>query len=72
MNWNDHLPPHFHARYSEHQATFRLNGDLLQGKFPPRAQNLVKEWAIIHEKELADVWLKAMQHEELPWIKPLP
>ena len=25
MNWEDHPPPHFHARYGEHEAVMRLD-----------------------------------------------
>jgi hypothetical protein len=24
MYWNDHLPPHFHAKYGEHEITVNI------------------------------------------------
>ena len=71
MNLNDHIPPHFHARYGGYQATFLLNGELYKGEFPPTAKKLIKEWAVLHENTLEITWKKAMNHEELPWIEPL-
>lgn len=41
MNFDDHNPPHFHARYGEYKATFTLNGDLLQGDLPKKQLRLV-------------------------------
>jgi hypothetical protein len=34
--YSDHAPPHFHARYGEHEALVDLNTlDVLQGQVPP-------------------------------------
>jgi hypothetical protein len=30
-------PPHFHAKYSGHDALFNLNGDILESELPKRA-----------------------------------
>jgi hypothetical protein len=60
MYFDDHAPPHFHAIYSEHEASFRL-GDLavLEGHLPSRAMRLVREWAHLHAAELAATWARA-------------
>lgn len=71
MNWNDHFPAHFHARYGGAQAIFSLDGGLIKGQFPENGQRLVKEWAQKHQAELLVVWQKAREHQELPWIEPL-
>lgn len=26
MYWNDHNPPHFHAKYGEYEVTISMNG----------------------------------------------
>jgi hypothetical protein len=53
MFFNDHPPPHFHARYGEFEATIDFDTmEVLEGGLPPRALNLVREWAIIHREEL--------------------
>jgi hypothetical protein len=49
MFFNDHAPPHFHARYSEFEATIEIGTlAIIEGQLPRRALNLVQEWAMIH------------------------
>ena len=39
MYYRDHAPPHFHAIYGEHEATFRIaTGTVLAGRLPRRAR----------------------------------
>jgi len=46
FNYNDHLPPHFHAEYAEHQAQIAIGSHaLLRGHLPGRVLGLVQEWA---------------------------
>src|ERR1051326_3915199 len=55
MFFNDHPPPHFHARYGEFEATIDISTlDVLEGQLPRRALNLVQEWAMIHRGELLE------------------
>ena len=36
--YNDHNPPHFHAKYGEHEALVEINnGKVIAGKLPQRA-----------------------------------
>jgi hypothetical protein len=50
MFFNDHAPPHFHARYGEFEATIDIDTlEVMQGDLPSRALNLVKEWAMIND-----------------------
>jgi hypothetical protein len=50
MFFNDHAPPHFHARYGEFEATIDIGTlEIIEGQLPRRALNLVHEWAIIHK-----------------------
>jgi len=42
MFFNDHPPPHFHARYGEFEATIEIATlNILEGALPARALNLV-------------------------------
>jgi len=46
MHFGDHLPPHFHAEYGEHQAVIDIRTLVVIGGYlPPRALGLVIEWA---------------------------
>ena len=73
MFFNDHDPPHFHARYAEHRARVAIaTGDLLDGDLPLRAVRLVKEWAELHHDELQEDWRLAQELQPLRPIKPLP
>ena len=39
--YNDHAPPHFHARYGEFEIRVNIeNGDVMSGNFPKRAESL--------------------------------
>ena len=72
MYYNDHAPPHFHARYAEHEAEIVLDSHrLLAGGLPPRAHALVVEWAGLHHEELATNWRAARRGEPLSWIQGL-
>ena len=52
-----HHGPHFHVRYQEHSAVFRIDPImLLEGSLPLRQQRLVEAWAELHQSELADDW----------------
>ena len=32
MNYNDHLPPHFHARYQDQEITVEIESGVVQGR----------------------------------------
>ena len=50
MFFNDHAPPHFHARYGEFAATIDLGTlAVLRGELPSRCLDLVQEGAMIHD-----------------------
>ena len=39
MSYNDHNPPHFHARYGRAKALIRIaDGQLIAGELPPTAR----------------------------------
>ena len=54
MFYNDHSPPHFHARYGEHRAIIEIESlRVLSGRLSPRTLGLVTEWAAMHQDEQA-------------------
>ncbi len=72
MNYNDHAPPHFHVRYSDHKALISIQTlSLLEGRLPPRVFGLIMEWASRHQAELMANWMRARQQAELHSIEPL-
>ncbi len=71
MYFNDHNPPHLHAKYSGDEALLTFDGDVLQGGLPGRAMKLVKEWALLHREELLNNWEKARLGMPLNEIAPL-
>lgn len=72
MFYNDHAPPHFHARYGEHKIEIAIETlAVLAGSFPPRALGLLIEWAAAHRADLLEDWELARVHAELKRIAPL-
>jgi len=72
MFFNDHNPPHFHAKYGEHKAEIDIRTlGLLKGWLPPKAQALVIEWAMARREALLANWELARAHEMLHGIEPL-
>ncbi len=71
MNFNDHLPPHFHALYNEYQVTVNINDGEVSGNMPIRALRLVLEWWEIHQEELNECWRRAQAGIPLGKIDPL-
>jgi Domain of unknown function (DUF4160) len=50
MFFNDHAPPHFHARYGGDEATIDIGTlTVIRGELPRRALALTQEWAMIHK-----------------------
>ena len=72
MFYQDHHPPHFHAKYEGQIGVYGIKGcRLIAGKLPPRASRLVKEWARNREKELMEDWKIARKEGKLKTIEPL-
>lgn len=50
---DDHLPPHFHAKYAEFEASINIKtGEILKGYLPSKQLRLVQAWTEIHCDEL--------------------
>ncbi len=70
--YDEHNPPHFHARYNEFKVSIEIdNFAILDGSLPPKALSLVIEWALIHKNELAENWDLACEGKTLNKINPL-
>ena len=71
MYFNDHNPPHCHAKYSGYEAILDFEGNILDGELPIRAAGFVKEWIRQHQSELSANWDKARSGQQLDYIAPL-
>ena len=72
IHFEEHGPPHFHARYSGNRALIDIDDLLiLEGRLPPRARRLVIEWASLHQEELREAWDRAQRMEQPGKIEPL-
>lgn len=53
----EHNPPHIHVIYGEYSSAISIkNCEVLDGDLPEKALSLVKEWIILHKKELLNIW----------------
>ena len=71
MYYDDHAPPHFHAKYGEYEILVHIKSGVVDGKFPKRALKSVMEWTELYQEELMEDWKLAEQHETLKTIAPL-
>lgn len=53
MFFDEHAPPHFHAQYAEFKTSINIRTlEVIDGKLPRRALELVLDWAELHQTEL--------------------
>ncbi|MEW6425665.1 MAG: DUF4160 domain-containing protein [Bacillota bacterium] len=72
MYFQDHNPPHIHARYSNFSALLEISqGNMIAGSFPKEIKGKIKKWTVLHKEELMNNWQKAQKGEKLQKIKPL-
>lgn len=72
MFFDDHGPPHFHARHAEGSAKVRIDEvDVIDSTLPRRQLRLILAWAELHQEELLENWRRARAGETLEWIEPL-
>ncbi len=70
--FDDHNPPHFHAKYSGFEAIIDIKTlGITKGNLPSKAHGLVIEWATLHEEELMINWELAKQNIHPNEIEPL-
>jgi hypothetical protein len=71
MNYNDHSPPHFHARYQDQEVTVEIETGVVRGVMSKRALRMVFEWSDAHQEELMRNWQLARERKPLLKIPPL-
>jgi hypothetical protein len=71
MYWDDHSPPHFHAKYGEYEITVEILTGIVEGKFPKRALRHVLEWHDLHRAELLEDWELCRERNDPKPIEPL-
>lgn len=72
MYWNEHNPPHFHAKYQDKEAVVNINSlEVVESDLPRRGLNLVLDWAELHQKELLENWDLCENKEHPNKIEPL-
>lgn len=72
MFFDDHNPPHFHARYGKEKVAIEIHSlRILEGYIPPRALGIVIEWASQHKDELLNNWELAKSNQPPKKIEPL-
>lgn len=70
--YNDHNPPHFHAKYQGQDGVFEIATlALIEGAAAPRVRALVVEWGAKHLPELMAAWEQCRRGEEPGAIPPL-
>ena len=62
----EHNPPHIHALYGDDIAAISIHSaDVLEGRLPPKALAMVREWVTIHKEELIQIW-ETQEFKKLP------
>jgi hypothetical protein len=72
MNFNEHDPPHFHARYEDQEVSIEIKSGIVNGQMSKRALRMLFEWSELHHEELMENWLHAQKRKKLVKIPPLP
>jgi hypothetical protein len=72
FNYDEHNPPHFHAKYGEYDGLFIIKElKMSEGDLPKKVKNIVLEWADEHREELMKNWDLARAEQPLIKIQPL-
>jgi hypothetical protein len=72
MYFDDHGPPHFHARHADGGAKVRIDTlETVDSTLGRRQLRLVLAWAELHQDELRENWRLARAGEKLNEIEPL-
>lgn len=71
MFYNEHNPPHFHAKYQEYEAVIDIESEIVKGEMPRRALNLIYDWIDFHKDELLINWNLMKERKPLLKIEPL-
>lgn len=72
MNWREHQPPHFHAKYGSDEVAISINDiEVLEGSLPNKQLKMLLGWTALHQEELIENWQLAEQKQDLFPIEPL-
>jgi hypothetical protein len=73
MYWDDHNPPHFHAKHGEYNAKFAIDsGELIDGEMSKRDLRLIQAWSELHKDELMYNWKQSqLDNPDFITIAPL-
>ena len=72
MFYNEHIPPHFHARHGEDRAVIDIaSGDVLEGELSRRDLRLVEAWLELNRESLMANWQLGREGREMFKIAPL-
>jgi hypothetical protein len=72
MNYREHDPAHFHARYQCFEVSIELESGRVTGEMPRGALQLIFEWMDLHRTELFENWSRVKALAPLNKIEPLP
>ncbi|WP_140495369.1 DUF4160 domain-containing protein [Bifidobacterium sp. UTBIF-78] len=71
MDFADHAPPHIHAEYAGHNATYDLSGNSIGAQpLPKRQHTMVVRWISRRRDELHHAWLAASNYSNPGMIEP--
>ncbi len=72
MNWREHQPPHFHAKYGDNEVLVSIQDlEVIEGSIPSKQLKMLLGWAAFHQEELMENWQLAENKQELFAIEPL-
>lgn len=72
INWREHQPPHFHAKYGSDEVAVSINDiEVLDGSLPNKQLKMLLGWTALHQEELLENWQLAEQKQDLFPIEPL-
>lgn len=71
MNYSDHNPPHFHAKYQDQEVMVEINSGVVEGKMQKRALQMLFEWTDKYKADLLKDWELAKERKQLDKIPPL-
>ncbi len=55
--FNDHMPPHFHVIYAEHEVLIEISTlQVLRGSLPSKKLKKIMTWAEEHQADLQEIW----------------
>ena len=64
--FDEHPPPHFHAKYAEYRALIRIdNLKIVKGALPRAQYRKIVQWASTRKAELDEAWF-ACQSDIVP------